>query len=636
MDQAAIYKAIGGRVKVSEHWMPVTGGLRAFVYEDPFLVWAKLHGESYGYSADEPKYSMLTFIAEHGNAFERKWISEVAKGAVYAMQEDREVRYVGSFLRTVELMRQRVPIIAHASLWAAHSSYYGACDVLMLMSKFRELFGDCSPDDSTSKNGTVEASKEKDYYIIIDCKLTTKITSPAHKRDLECYRQQLSLYTYALARIQGHTPQYAYLVTRDCPLRPLPVAVCADHTQPLGEELATLRDRYIQIKHDKKLLPWNTDWLAPNVHNAKDEPYHGAKKAVLSDHMADRRSLSLLPRVGKTQEAKLQELGYTTLDDLLAVEPDSIDFDQVGGLKSKSIKPIKAMLAATRNGKVIVPKSVQVPNPTKCFYVDYEFFNNSNIDWKHENWDECCGIEMVFKIGMSWLQDGILRHQQWTAEHESHAAEKKMFEEWIEFLDKHGALEGSAKLVHWTSAEVWQARRASDRLGLPKLKTHLHWHDLQKDWKKGFAVPNCFDNGLKSVVSGISAVSSELAISWPDDLSAGQVAQVMGWIAYRQQRPLETTEMKLIGDYLEVDCKALWVVHRFMLESISGSSGDDGLEARPIWQVKTAAHESSTLQNEPSRAALWFAKSMVWPSRRCSGVGWYRSWNSSAASWKLL
>ena len=542
MDKAAIYKAIGGQVKVSEHWMPVTGGLRAFAYSDPFIIWAKLHGESFGYAADEPKYSMLTFIAEHGNAFERKWISEVAKGAVYAMQEDREVRYVGSFLRTIELMRQRIPIIAHASLWAAHSGFYGACDVLMLISKFRELFGhDLANSDDDGNTRRAQDEKKDDYYVVIDCKLTSKITTPAHKHDLECYRQQLTLYTYALATIQGHTPQYAYLVTRDCPLQPLAVSINADHSQPLDKELAGLRDRYLQIKHDKKLLPWNTEWLAPNVHNTKDEPYHSAKKAVLSDHMADRRSLSLLPRVGKAQEAKLQEMGYMTLDDLLAVEPDSIDFDEVGGLRSKSIKPIKAMLTATRTGKVIVPKSVQVPNPTKCFYVDYEFFNNSNIDWKHENWDECCGIEMVFKIGMSWHENGELCHQQWTAEQESHTAEKKMFEEWLEFLDSHGALNSSdtgAKLVHWTSAEVWQSRRAAERLNLPKLKSGLRWHDLQKDWKQGFAVPNCFNNGLKSVITSISVISPELSISWPEDLSAGQVAQVMGWIAYRQRRPI--------------------------------------------------------------------------------------------------
>ena len=38
---------------------------------------------------------------------------------------------------------------------------------------------------------------------------------------------------------------------------------------------------------------------------------------------------------------------------------------------------------------------------------------------------------------------------------------------------------------------------------------------------------------------------------------SGQAAQVAGWIAFDEDEPLKTPEMKLIAQYLEKDCVAL-------------------------------------------------------------------------------
>ena len=47
-------RATSGFSQVPEDWMPATG-TRAFVFEDPILVWLDFHGEANGFGEDATK-----------------------------------------------------------------------------------------------------------------------------------------------------------------------------------------------------------------------------------------------------------------------------------------------------------------------------------------------------------------------------------------------------------------------------------------------------------------------------------------------------------------------------------------------------------------------------------------------------
>jgi hypothetical protein len=69
-------RATSGFSQVPEDWMPATG-TRAFVFEDPILVWLGFHGEAKGFQKDSSPYEFTEFIFEKGRQFEDKWISEM-------------------------------------------------------------------------------------------------------------------------------------------------------------------------------------------------------------------------------------------------------------------------------------------------------------------------------------------------------------------------------------------------------------------------------------------------------------------------------------------------------------------------------------------------------------------------------
>ena len=173
---------------------------------------------------------------------------------------------------------------------------------------------------------------------------------------------------------------------------------------------------------------------------------------------------------------------------------------------------------------------------------------------------------MVFMVGCGWEEGGRWRYRQFTAAREDHAAERAMFVEFLAFLTQKGvfASAGDVALWHWSQAEVHQSQRAAERLNLPRL-AELPWSDLQRPFRDGpIALSGMWDFGLKSVSKCLGKLSPEHKVQYPEGLGDGMAAMTMAWSAYRKRNPLQSHEMKLISQYLEVDCKSLWQVLRWL------------------------------------------------------------------------
>ena len=93
----------------------------------------------------------------------------------------------------------------------------------------------------------------------------------------------------------------------------------------------------------------------------------------------------------------------------------------------------------------------------------------------------------------------------------------------------------------------------------------LPWFDLQKVFLDGpAAVPEAWNFGLKSVAKALCDLDPAFGTEWPADLDVGLQAMVMGWRAYEAGAPMNTEEMRLLRQYLDADCKALWQVLRWL------------------------------------------------------------------------
>ena len=105
------------------------------------------------------------------------------------------------------------------------------------------------------------------------------------------------------------------------------------------------------------------------------------------------------------------------------------------------------------------------------------------------------------------------------------------------------------------------------------------------DVRKVFAdapigIPGAWAYGLKEVVKAVGEYAPEYRSPWPDELSSGLGAMVMGWEAYDQPHPLDAPEMATLTEYLEADLKGLMHVVRFLRDARAMRSASSPVEDR--------------------------------------------------------
>ena len=79
--------------------------------------------------------------------------------------------------------------------------------------------------------------------------------------------------------------------------------------------------------------------------------------------------------------------------------------------------------------------------------------------------------------------------------------------------------------------------------------------------------------GLKPLVKALSKIAPEYAVEWPKGLGDGAAAAAVGWKMYDAEEPLKTREYDLLGKYLEIDCKSMWMLLRWMRANCADAEG---------------------------------------------------------------
>jgi uncharacterized protein len=364
-------------------------------------------------------------------------------------------------------------------------------------------------------------------------------------------------------------PTHAYLITRDRFDDPLPVDSSSSLGDSLDEDLAAIRDRFIDIKlHGAQYLPWKDDIVAINLSN-QEESWSTAKE-IIAREKTPGDDPELVYQIGSKAKQQLFALGYPSIDTLLREDPENIPLEECRGIGRKKAAQIRAVLQANRSGAANVPLDVTPSKKIHEFFIDYEYFTNVNVDFNSQ-WPTLDGCEMIFMIGVGWEESGEWRFVVIIAEAETYEAEKEMFRSFLERLEALAGcemLDGSrTALYHWTSAEVWQTKRAAERFqheeDHPLRK--LPWCDLQKLFLNGpIGMPGAWSYGLKEITKALGKYNPDFVTCWPEELAEGLNAMVLGWRAFEKVEPVQSEEMKTLSQYLEADCKALWQILKWL------------------------------------------------------------------------
>lgn len=532
--------------EVGANWVTPTK-LRPLFQDDPAVVWLEIHGAGYGFYPEQPTYGLTTILETKGRQFEATWIARVAPEAQQVCLHAGEGRLVERVRQTVELMRQRAPVIAQPALWWPAAQLYGVPDLLVLASWARERLSSLAPYLGTN-----------DDYLVLDLKCTTGLEKKTEDRVY--YEAQVRLYSYMLGHMQCAMPFHAFIITRDRLFDPLVVPIRSALDEPLDADLAERHHVYCQIARDgHNQRPWLHHDIAPH-YGRSDERWAAAKRAMMARVAGG--AVEQMWYIGQEARRKLHAAGITSLELLLAADPDTLP---KGVLRQRA--PMLAIMEANRTGRCIRKSEAAPPMRQIELFVDCEFFSSINIDYERE-WPELRGTPMIFMIGVGWIEQGCWQYQDFVAAAETHDAERAMLEAFHRFLhERTGGDYSSCALYHWSHAERTQMQAAAERHELPSdhaLQTLL-WDDLENRCRQhACAVPGAWSYNLKVIAKALTGLDLSYDPSYPVDLDEGGAAQVMGWSAYQCPDPLDSYEMRQLRAYLAADCRATYQVHRWL------------------------------------------------------------------------
>ena len=198
---------------------------RNYAIRDPLLDWLELYGEKHGFSRDDddpgydPRTDFTEFIFSQGHAFERAVVDHL-RTLTHVEQvgggDAADSRNLDKAEETFAAMRRGEPVIYQGVVRNAATRTYGSPDMLVRSDTLAGLFPDTVDDDAGA--AAPGLGSDRWHYVVVDIKFTTLrllvsggIQSVGSTR---AYKAQLYIYSRALGRLQGYTPEAAYILGR--------------------------------------------------------------------------------------------------------------------------------------------------------------------------------------------------------------------------------------------------------------------------------------------------------------------------------------------------------------------------------------------------------------------------------------
>ena len=557
-NETIIKRICGDSIAPEKNWMPAS---QTRLIKEPALLWLDKYGEKNGFSKDIiSDYDLLRrMIFPNGNAFEKKWVDEILPDSSVVCGYPWEVKEIAKVRKTVDLMLDGSDSIYQGALWNANQKIHGVPDIIINSHKFNELFPGLLSTEMLDINAP---ELERGFYLPLDLKFTSKLESK--HADLKIYSLQLRQYAFMIGEIQGFHPPFGYLITRDRLSDPLPIPILTQYGEDLDRDLSEVCKRYQEIvEHGDDYRPWTHDLVRYDLKNNNDTPWSSAKIEMAKNHY-EGGDPTLLPELNNNMKVQLNELGMGTLEEIMGQDSSNLPLETIKGIGEIKARNIRAIIDAQSSDFQLRFNHDVLPAKKKNeFFIDYEYFTNIHVDFENQ-WPDLEGCEMVFMIGVGYIDNGEFKFEQFTARLESHASELQIINEFTRFIEERFGADLSdddTSFYHWSNAEVWQTAKMAQRHNLDPnhLFNRMPFIDLQKIMKlNGIVFPGSRSFSIKDMAKALSGYKPKFRTEWPDELAVGSDAMVMGWEAYKKDMPLDSYEMGMIQKYLQIDCLAIW------------------------------------------------------------------------------
>jgi hypothetical protein len=594
-------------------------GIKNYLLRDPILDWFDLYYFSHKASKSvitrsqqkklekdfEEQKSKLNVLFEGGNEFESKILEKLAHvfegNMITINNEGKKGMTRKNFRLTVGAMMEGIPIIAQGVLFNDSNDTGGIADLLVrsdylnkifrrpIVSKEMETFR--APKLFSDSDNVSDENLLGYHYRVIDIKWTT-MTLCANGYNIRndgrfpSYKGQLAIYNCAMGNIQGFTPSEAYIMAKawkiDRKNDPQEGFSCFDllgvvdynsFDAPYIEKTVNSIDWVRNVRAHG--ASWNLykptlEEMYPNASNHNDAPWSTYKKELCKD-------LDEITQIWYVSDQHRKNAHANGIMKWTDPECTSQTMGITGDAKPSTID---AILEINRdpNG-TIYPRTIdnnlmnwQERSPCD-FYVDFETVNccfyNPEINIERSKTES----DIVFMIGIGYIQDGTWNYKVLTAEDISIMEEDRLFEEFTSFITQKSLeldpnKEYVPRLFHWSMAEVNNFRHANNR-------HRGKWNDWEKEilWTDMYnvfttepiVVKGALNFKLKEIgraMNKLGFVNTVWANTGPSD---GFDAMLEAVIYYKHKSNATlTSELNNVYNeiikYNEVDCKIIWEI----------------------------------------------------------------------------
>lgn len=510
--------------------------------------------------------SFKRFIMEKGNQFESDLVSYIHNNKVPVTYVSDRIN-AESIAKTIELMKEGVPVIHSAPVANSQSRTHGIID-LLVRSDYLSLIVEDDPLPSDKKFLKAPNLNGDYHYVVIDVKFSTLPlradgTHLLNSGSFPCYKVQTWIYNEAIGRIQGYTPDYAYIMGRRwrytkngetyygrrC-LDKLGVidfsTVDSSYSQRAIDAVQWCKDLR-KFGHTWTVNPPSRDELYPNM--CVDSGEWNTTKATIAENISDVTSIWYC---GINHREKLRSQGIESWKDPLCTSTAM-------GITGARGDTIDAILNINRQDvdkirpTTIINEKYDWKNSDVCeVFVDFETFTDVFSDTVPRQRK----TDHIFMIGVYYCHDNAWKYISFIADSSDDKGEFDVMNDFTMFM----ALLENPKMWYWhAEPSIWNRSYKRHMTYAYSENWQLgEWCDLAKIFRdEPIVIKGCYKYGLKDVAKAMRS-HGMITARIESECGSGLDAAVRAWQVYEStDDPASNHVIKDIEKYNEFDVKVL-------------------------------------------------------------------------------
>jgi hypothetical protein len=462
---------------------------------------------------------------------------------------------INSANKTIEYMKNGIPIIYSAPIYSNKLKLFGIADILVRNDYFKDIFNDTQYTD----NSDIQSVLGDYYYIVIDIKFCTlPLASDGihllNSGNIKSNKSQIFIYTKILEDIQGCFSCYGYLLGRKWSYSSKGISSNGDNYTKLGTVDFVNRDKFIEpltydaINWYRQLKIYGSEWDIRNPHHIALYPNmcvdSGKWNSVKREIASELKEITMLWNCGYKQREIAFNNGITRWDN------NKCNSRTLGFTKSSKLTNIiDDIIDINKQDKSIINKE----------NIDKDILNTINLYVDFETVTSIChDRQIIFLIGVGWYNDnGEWIYKKFLVNELTDKEEHRIMHEFMMFS-------AGKSLCYWYAEKnMWKYAQKSNS----EISIHydLNWFDLC-DYFKTYSIvmKDCFNFGLKHIVN-IMNKHNLINIKMNSNCNNGMMAMITAYDCYKRN-DINGDIMKDIIVYNNFDCKTMGEIIKYLVK----------------------------------------------------------------------